>query len=393
MPKMRNFKTGARALPLARAASKPDQSVMAICASFSTKEMWMRAPGVILRVNPFKWQTASLSNGPPLELQATVQECRFTPWPTQPGGPLVNERGEFVGMYWGGAPQTEHLAIDASEVRTLLRHPDVAALLAGGGSKKEKPEGPNRPAKPARGTTAAGNRRQPTKEQTAALRLVGRPTGVTADFLHQRKKENDAQRAATNNLRLEHFKKIIRQLEQRGMEHVGEVAARSAGPLQSRFIDVKVRGSLNVSKIHEAAGPEDATETVEYGVRVPEGQPRTTKPITWYRYGWLYLGVSNDIVRIVRVDCEFKPTPVAPQSEPTSVPDEPEPAPAAIQAEPEKPRTWTAGNHTTEATLVAVDGPNVTLRRTNGSEVTLRRDLLSKEDQEYIQNSPLGRSK
>ena len=93
------------------------------------------------------------------------------------------------------------------------------------------------------------------------------------------------------------------------------------------------------------------------------------------------IGVSGDLVCVVRVDCQPTDTDTAPNQPPN---------PAASATTKEQPRTWTSGNYTTQATLVAVDGPNVTLRKADGNQVTIRRDLLSKEDQEYIQNSPLG---
>ena len=96
--------------------------------------------------------------------------------------------------------------------------------------------------------------------------------------------------AATNDLRLDAFTKILAELEERGMEHAGEVAARFAEPLQARFIDVKVSGSLNVAKVQDALGREASIEEGTYQLRGPAEHLPTAKPISWYQYGWLQFG-------------------------------------------------------------------------------------------------------
>ena len=399
---------GSRAISLAKAAAKPGQVVLAVCASFSSKGMWWSAPGSVSQVRPLQWQDKSPFDNSQLQFQARVLECRFIPLPTQPGGPLVNERGECVGMYWGTNPQHTFMGIEVSEIRTMLRHADVAAIVGGGNSSKEKgekpgkPEGPKRPSQQPRGAPVVGKRFRPTPKQTAVLRQLGRPIGVAVDYLEHRKIEDDAERAATNKLRMDLFTKTLTELEQRGMEHVGDVAARSAEALRARYIDVKLNGTLNTAKLRSILGREESLEEGNYQLRGPGDRLPTSKPITWYKYSWLQFGLSDDVVRVVRVDCqppeaaacaEAPPTPAedsaAADSAPlntTSAPD-----PTANPPATEQPRTWTAGNHSTTAMLVAVDGPNVTLRKADGTQVTLRRDRLSREDQDYIQNSPLDR--
>ena len=87
------------------------------------------------------------------------------------------------------------LGIDVKEIRTLLGHPDVVALLGGDGSEKKKPDGPNRPTDSRRGTQAVGNRLRPTPEQTAVSAWSVARTGLAAEYLDHRKIEDDAQRS------------------------------------------------------------------------------------------------------------------------------------------------------------------------------------------------------
>ncbi len=56
-----------------------------------------------------------------------------------------------------------------------------------------------------------------------------------------------------------------------------------------------------------------------------------------------------------------------------------------------EPRTWTdtTGTHTIRAELIGFDGSTVTLKKADGKTVTLKGDLLSKEDMAFILSHPL----
>ena len=95
----------AKPLRLAKAPGKAGQRVLVVSAAFSTKEMWNYSPGIIAGVAPRKWHEESLGlpGTPGHDFDCRVLQTEHFLDRAQMGGPVVNERGEVVAMYQGGA--------------------------------------------------------------------------------------------------------------------------------------------------------------------------------------------------------------------------------------------------------------------------------------------------
>jgi len=79
----------------------------------------------------------------------------------------------------------------------------------------------------------------------------------------------------------------------------------------------------------------------------------------------------------------WKPKPAQPKPEPADLSKTATTGRAGVETE--KLRVWKSGGYTTAATLESVVGQTVTLRKSNGTTVRVPINILSKEDQQYIQ--------
>ncbi len=85
-------------------------------------------------------------------------------------------------------------------------------------------------------------------------------------------------------------------------------------------LTVRVQGAVEIAKIREVLGKEEAAEQTEF----LEGP--LSSPVTWHRYGWLRFGAVDGKVVAVRADCRKAPPPVAEAR--TTSPAEARPKPA-----------------------------------------------------------------
>lgn len=138
------------AIPLAKASPGPGDTVHSIGNPGKSGALWGYVKGGVRNVYRKKWQ-AELAKGRVVTFEAKVIETDSATNPGDSGGPLLNDRGELVGVTQGGATNAQLVSffIDLSEVRELLNSPKVreARATAGKASSSTAAAPPKTPPK------------------------------------------------------------------------------------------------------------------------------------------------------------------------------------------------------------------------------------------------------
>ncbi|HXG13083.1 MAG TPA: serine protease [Gemmataceae bacterium] len=110
---------GAMALPLARESVKPGDRVHSIGNPGQSDKLWVCSSHTVESVGPRKIRSRKGDREFLVEAELIIAEV-----PAQPGesgGPLINDRGELVGVTQGHLPEQEKgVYVDVKEVRALL---------------------------------------------------------------------------------------------------------------------------------------------------------------------------------------------------------------------------------------------------------------------------------
>jgi S1-C subfamily serine protease len=130
---------GAEAIKLARTGAKPRQTLISVYTVFDNREMWSYRLELVVSVGAQKWRTDQTDQQlaiKPHERKARAVATQVFFTTAQPGGPLVNERGELLGVCTRGPENAAAglgtamgWAIDVQEIRTLLKNKELQAAL------------------------------------------------------------------------------------------------------------------------------------------------------------------------------------------------------------------------------------------------------------------------
>jgi hypothetical protein len=117
-----------KAVPLAASSAEPGQSVHSIGNAGKSGALWGYVPGKVRQVYHKEWK-ADLG-GRVLTFKAKVVETDSATNPGDSGGPLLNDKGELVGVTEGGAVNASLLStfVDVSEVKKLLASDDIKSI-------------------------------------------------------------------------------------------------------------------------------------------------------------------------------------------------------------------------------------------------------------------------
>ncbi len=113
---------GVKAIPLAPASPEPGESVHSIGNAGKSDALWGYVRGTVRQVYRKKWK-AQLEPNKVLTFEAKVVETDSATNHGDSGGPLLNDKGELVGVTEGGAVNAQLIStfVDVSEVKKLLR--------------------------------------------------------------------------------------------------------------------------------------------------------------------------------------------------------------------------------------------------------------------------------
>lgn len=120
---------GKVAVPLAATGAEPGMSVHSIGNTGKSGALWGYVPGKVRQVYHKEWK-ADLGGGHILTFKAKVVETDSATNPGDSGGPLLNDKGELVGVTQGGAINVSLVStfVDVSEVKKLLESDDAKAV-------------------------------------------------------------------------------------------------------------------------------------------------------------------------------------------------------------------------------------------------------------------------
>jgi len=129
---------GVKAIAVAPRSPEPGELVHSIGNAGKSGALWGYVNGTVRQVYRKKWE-AALSRTKTARFEARVIETDTPTNPGDSGGPLLNDKGELVGVTQGGALNASLVSffVDASEVKVLLASRDVKDMK---GRDKEKPD-------------------------------------------------------------------------------------------------------------------------------------------------------------------------------------------------------------------------------------------------------------
>jgi S1-C subfamily serine protease len=109
---------GVTALKLADDSAKPGEMIHSVGNPGSSGALWVYTSGTVRQVytKKIRYKTGQLVDARMLETQAPIN-------PGDSGGPVVNSRGQLVGVVAGFAPEARLVSscIDVTEVRDFLK--------------------------------------------------------------------------------------------------------------------------------------------------------------------------------------------------------------------------------------------------------------------------------
>ncbi|HET6575489.1 MAG TPA: trypsin-like peptidase domain-containing protein [Fimbriiglobus sp.] len=122
---------GVKAIPIAATSPGPGETVHAIGNTGKSGALWGYVQGTVRQVYRKKWK-ARLDPNRVLTFEAKVIETDSPTNPGDSGGPLLNDKGELVGVTQGGATDAQLVStfVDVSEVKQLLATRPVHQLRA-----------------------------------------------------------------------------------------------------------------------------------------------------------------------------------------------------------------------------------------------------------------------
>lgn len=122
---------GTNAVPIAMKTPEPGQSVHSIGNTGKSDALWGYVPGKVRQVYRHEW-SASLGSNRILRCKGEVIETDSATNPGDSGGPLLNDKGELVGVTHGGATNAQLLStfISVSEVKKVLKSEGVTTTKA-----------------------------------------------------------------------------------------------------------------------------------------------------------------------------------------------------------------------------------------------------------------------
>ena len=137
---LESLPAGKLAVPLAAASAEPGEAVHSIGNAGKSGALWGYVPGKVRQVYHKEWK-AELDDGKTHTFKAKIVETDSATNHGDSGGPLLNDKGELVGVTEGGALNASLLStfVDVSEVKKLLASDDVKAVK---GSKIAAPVKP-----------------------------------------------------------------------------------------------------------------------------------------------------------------------------------------------------------------------------------------------------------
>ncbi len=117
---------GVKAIAVAPRAPEPGELVHSIGNAGKSGALWGYVNGTVRQVYRKKWE-AALSKTKVARFEAQVIETDTPTNPGDSGGPLLNDKGELVGVTQGGELNASLVSffVDASEVKRLLATRDV----------------------------------------------------------------------------------------------------------------------------------------------------------------------------------------------------------------------------------------------------------------------------
>ncbi|QEL13475.1 trypsin-like peptidase domain-containing protein [Limnoglobus roseus] len=147
---------GVTAVPVAAQSVEPGQTVHSVGNTGKSDALWGYVPGKVRQVYKKEWR-AKLDGNRILRFKAEVVETDSATNPGDSGGPLLNDKGELVGVTQGGAVDAQLVStfVDVTEVQRLLRSEGVKTTKADE-PKKTSPTGESKRDKPA--TVADGGK-------------------------------------------------------------------------------------------------------------------------------------------------------------------------------------------------------------------------------------------
>ncbi len=136
----------ATAVPVAPKVPEPGQSVHSIGNTGKSDALWGYVPGKVRQVYKHQW-SAQLGSNRVLRCRGEVVETDSATNPGDSGGPLLNDKGELIGVTHGGATNAQLLStfISLTEVQKLLKSEGVKGTKvevskpADPPAKREKP--------------------------------------------------------------------------------------------------------------------------------------------------------------------------------------------------------------------------------------------------------------
>ena len=127
---------GVKAISLAERSPEPGEFVHSIGNAGKSGALWGYVKGTVRQVYRKKWQ-AALTKTKSITFDARVIETDSPTNPGDSGGPLLNDKGQLVGVTQGGAVNAQLVSffVDLSEVKELLASRDVKAVKGKDGPK------------------------------------------------------------------------------------------------------------------------------------------------------------------------------------------------------------------------------------------------------------------
>lgn len=123
--RLEQIPAGTKGIPLAAGSPDPGESVQSIGNAGDSGALWGYVKGTVRQVYRKKWKAQLGRNV--VTFEAKVVETDSATNPGDSGGPLLNDRGELVGVTQGGAIKAQLIStfIDISEVKQLLAQKGV----------------------------------------------------------------------------------------------------------------------------------------------------------------------------------------------------------------------------------------------------------------------------
>ena len=120
---------GVKAIRLAARSPEPGELVHSIGNAGKSGALWGYVNGTVRQVYKKKWQ-AALSRVKTAHFEARVIETDTPTNPGDSGGPLLNDKGELVGVTQGGALNASLVSffVDVGEVKKLVESRDVKGV-------------------------------------------------------------------------------------------------------------------------------------------------------------------------------------------------------------------------------------------------------------------------